>query len=377
MGGAKSAVYDSLVVFCRTYRWSAADRYERLAFRLSSTPTRLLALSMTGDLANTNLVKRGQVIVINISVSSSSSSSREIMTHHRPSTADRSAPLLRLEPQRPRSRARRPRRSSASGTRARGRAPRPPGRDRSGTATDRHASGPGRSRHDRPGPSPTRGGASTRLAAVRRRPVIEGPESEEEGEEKGRSGVTRAEMRAVMTAPVPRRPDRQSGPPQPTINLPTFRGRNAEPTVRETIALLPSLAVINVGWLAVQQTDTAIDATLTSLRRLTTRRYPHLLLSAGARRYRSISAADTGATQQNRRSPAGCRCCRYMGQTDGRTDTRPLRAASVICRPIVFNLLSILAIIIRYDMIRDAILTCALKLRNQKLKKWKKEELKL
>ena len=129
-------------VFCRTYRWSAEDRYERLAFRLSSTPTRLLALSMTGDLANTNLVKRGQVIVINISVSSSS---REIMTHHRPSTADRSAPLRRVEPQWPRAWARRPRRSSASGTRARGRAPRPPGRDRSGTATDRHASGPGRS----------------------------------------------------------------------------------------------------------------------------------------------------------------------------------------------------------------------------------------
>jgi len=65
---------------------------------------------------------------------------------------------------------------------------------------------------------------------------------------------------------------------------------------------------------------------LSLLRRLSTQRYPHVLLSAGA--CSTAPAANDRhqlQTQANSSTLGGHRCCcRSMGQTDGRTDDRQL-----------------------------------------------------
>ena len=80
-----------------------------------------------------------------------------------------------------------------------------------------------------------------------------------------------------------------------------------------------------INWNARAITDKLVVFSL--LRRLSTLRYPHLLLSAGAHAaqhtcsYRSISPSHRALSSK----PADRRyCCQSMEQTDGRTDWRTL-----------------------------------------------------
>ena len=74
--------------------------------------------------------------------------------------------------------------------------------------------------------------------------------------------------------------------------------------------------------LCVEPPPSALNVTLPAFAAESRRPHPR------ARIYRSISVADAGAQQQ----PAGRHCCcRSMGQTDGRTDARPLHRPCSIC----------------------------------------------